>query len=158
METALKNGTTTTIERAIRLDKLGFARAAKELVDLKEKQKNLAIAYEHYRFVTPEKVDAFNMALRAKTGKNMQSLMQMEYQELAFTPIGDYKAVPPEEVLTKLEEAQSHKCFENFEVAFIRNVKDPLLFGRVRGTSNRFFIAQWDNDVTIDDLLKANEG
>lgn len=158
METVEAKKVSGVVERAIRLDKLGFKSAAMELAVMHEKKKKLAIAYEHYRFVTPANVQKFNDALLKKTGKNMTSMMNMEYQVLAFVPIGDYKTVPPDDVLQKLEVAQERKCFDKYEVAYIKNVKDPLLFGLVNGTANRFFIAQWDTDISIDDLLKSNEG
>ncbi len=146
------------VGRAERLEKLGFKVAGKQLTELMQKKRKLSLAYEHYRFVTPEKIAEFNSALMRKTGKNMHSMTNMEYQVLAFTPIEQYATVPPDDVLQALEVAQDRKCFDSFEVAYIKNVKDPLLFGLVKGTPNRFFIAQWDNDVSIDDLLKANEG
>lgn len=143
---------------AERLGKLGFKRAAGELTVITEKKRKLALAYEHYKFVTPENVAKFNAALRAKTGKNLKDVNAMEYQVLDFVLIENYEKAPPEEVLMALEVAQDRKCFDTFEVAYIKNVKDPLLFGRVYGTPNRFFIAQWDNDVSITDLIKENEG
>jgi hypothetical protein len=144
--------------RVLRLEKLGFKTAATDLALLVERKRKLALAYEHYRYVTPEKVGAFNTKLLHKSGKNLHSMVNMEYQVLVFTPIQDYATVPPEEVLAALETAQDRKCFDSYEIASIKNVKDPLLFGRVEGTANRFFIAQWDTDVSIDDLLKENEG
>jgi len=145
----------TVVER---LRKLGFHKAASDLSSLMVKKRKLAIAYEHYRYVKPEKVAQFNAELLKQTVKNSNSIANMEYQRLEFVPIEHYHAVPPEDVLQKLEEAQGRKCFDSFEVAYIKNVKDPLLFGRIDGTPNRFFVAQWDNDVSITDLLEDNEG
>jgi len=143
---------------AERLGKLGFNRAAEELTVITEKKRKLALAYEHYKFVTPANVHQFNAVLREKTGKNMDDRNNMWYQVLDFVPIQDYQKAPPEEVLMALEVAQARKCFDTYEVAYIKDVKDPLLFGRITGTPNRFFIAQWDNDVSIMDLIKENEG
>ncbi len=156
----MRTETATNVQggRAERLLKLGFKTAATELAVLIDTKRKLALAYEHYRFVTPEKVAAFNVALMQKTGKNMKSISNMEYQRLDFTPIAQYRTVPPDSVLASLETAQKRKCFDSFEIAYIKNVKDPLLFGRVDGTPNRFFIDQWDDDVKIEDLLKENEG
>lgn len=146
------------VKRVDRLARLGFLRVASDLVEILETKRKLAVAYEFYRYVTPEKIALFNMELMKKTGKNMGDAWAMEYQRLDFTPIGAYEAVPPEGVLTKLEEAQDRQCFDAFEIAAIKNVKDPLLFGRVKGSPNYFFIDQWDDDVSIDQLLKENEG
>lgn len=154
METATMGQAT----RAVRLEKLGFKAAASELAILVKRKHNLMIAYENYRFVTPANIEKFNAALKKKTGKHLDDAWKQTYQVLAFTPIENYEKVPPEDVLQKLEMAQERKCFDNYEIAHIKEVKDPLLFGLVDGTANKFFIAQWDNDVSIDDLLKANEG
>ena len=146
------------VSRTDRLAKAGFVKAAQDLRVMLTKKRKLAIAYELYRFVTPENVAKFNADLLKKTGKNLNDAWNQEYSVLAFVPIQSYGSVPPDEVITKLEEAQSHKCFDQYEVAYILDVKDPLLFGRVEGSPNRFFIAQWDDDVKIDDLIKENEG
>lgn len=144
--------------RAARLEKLGFKTAGTQLAQLLESKRKLMLAYEHYRCVTQENIDKFNAELLAKTGKKMNNPMEMSYQKLAFTSIGDYEKVPPEDVLAALETAQERKCFDSYEVGYIKDVKDPLLFGRVKETPNRFFIAGWDDDITIDQLLEENEG
>lgn len=140
-----------------RLEKLGFKVASSKVKELSIKKRKMAIAYEHYRFVRPEKITAFNDKLMKESRRGM------EYKTLAFTPVEQYEEVPPADVLDKLEVAQALKAgdcavFDSFEVAHIVNVKDPILFGRIKGCSDRFFIAQWDDDVKIEDILKPNEG
>lgn len=135
-----------------RLESLGFTKAARNVKEMAVKKRKMAIAYEHYRFVRPEKIDDFNKKLFAKR-KNDYS-----FDKLSFTPLKDYPEVPPTDVLDCLEGAVQHQCFDAFEVAHIVNVKDPILFGRVEGCSDRFYIAQWDDDVKIEDILKPNEG
>lgn len=134
-----------------RLERLGFKTAGAKVKELSVKQRKMAIAYEHYRFVRPEKIEAFNQKLRKKGSA-------MSYQTLAFTPVESYAEVPPAHVLDKMETAIERKCFDAFEVAHIVNVKDPILFGRIKGCPDRFFIDQWDDDVRIEDILKPNEG
>lgn len=141
-----------------RLEALGFTKVATELGNILSMKRKLALAYELYRYVTPDNVEVFNEKLRAQTVKNPNDPWKISYQRLDFVPISNYEKAPPEDVLVKLEEAQGHKCFDSYEVGYIRNVEDPLLFGRIDKCPNRFFIAQWDTDVSIDDLLKANEG
>lgn len=137
------------------LERLGFKTASANLKTMSERKRKLAIAYEHYRFVREEKIAAFQDKLRKKTHNwdNRQG-----YHKLDFVPIESYEHVPPSDVLTELETAQGRKCFDNYEVAYIKKVEDPLLFGRIKGCPDRFFIAQWDNDVKIEDILKPNEG
>lgn len=60
-----------------------------------------------------------------------------------------------------LESAHADKCFDKFEVMTVewhKEVPDPILFGVVNGCADRFFIAQWDTDVKIEDILKDHEG
>lgn len=133
------------------LERLGFKIAATKVKEASVKKRKMAIAYEHYRFVRQEKIDAFNAKLR-KQGSSY------DYKTLAFTPVESYPEVPPADVLQKMETAVERKCFDQFEVAHIINVKDPILFGRIKGCPDRFFIGQWDDDVKIEDILKPNEG
>ncbi len=136
---------------ADRLEQVGFKNASAQLKAKKIKAQKLAVAYEHYRYVTDEKIRKFNQALRN------------DNKYLNFESIESYANVPPESVLANLEKAQALtvagvKVFDSYEVASIQEVKDPLLFGRVNGCFDHFFIDQWGEDVKITDLLKENEG
>ena len=141
------------------LTSLGFKRAAERVDYLKTRKRKLAMAYEHFRFVTEENIDAFNAKLRKETEKKEGGYPV--YDRLAFIRIADYEKVPPTEALEKVADAQKLNCFDSFEVAYIESVKeipDPIIFGRVESCPDRFFIAQWDDDVKIEDILKENEG
>ncbi len=149
-----------TIEK---LEKLGFKTAGEKVKRLAEKKRKLAIAYEHYRFVRQEKIAAFNEKLKKKTMKTEKTRWgnKETYQELSFTPVESYAECPPDSVLADLETAIDRHCFDAFEVAHIVTtikVPDPILFGRINGCTDRFFIAQWDEDVKIQDLLNKDEG
>lgn len=135
------------------LESLGFNRAALKLKEAAQKKRKMAIAYEHFRYVRVEKIRAFNEKLKKDTlGRNG------DYKELSFTDVANYEEVPPDDVLLAFSAAKEHTCFDSFEIAHIVQVKDPILFGRVHGCSDRFFIAQWDDDVKIEDILAPNEG
>lgn len=146
------------VTTAERLAALGFKGLSEKLRMAKERKRKLALAYELYRFVRQEHVDAFNAKLREKTKKKTPEFGGWSYQKLSFTPIAAYEKAPPENVLISLETAQNHNIFDAFEVAHIVDVKDPILFGRIDACPDRFFVDQWDNDVCIKDLLKDNEG
>lgn len=135
-----------------RLESLGFKRVVKKNEEVGILRIKLAIAYEHFRYVTQEKVDKFNQKLQTKTYNNG------DYKRLEFESIAKTELVPPGDVLTKLEEAKKLNCFDEFEVGYIAEVKDPIIFGRVKGCTTRFFIAQWDEDIRIEDILAPNEG
>jgi hypothetical protein len=37
----------------------------------------------------------------------------------------------------------------------VKEVIDPIIFGKIDGCTDRFFIAQWDDDVKIEDIVGA---
>lgn len=133
-----------------RLEKLGLKGAAKKL----DMARKLSVAYAKYGYVSQEKVDRFNEKLRAETlteDKNARS-----YKRLLFTPLDGYHKIPPQDVLNRLESAMDDAVFDRFEIATIQWIKeiiDPILFGRIDGCPDRFFIAQWDDDVKIEDIV-----
>ena len=67
--------------------------------------------------------------------------------------LSSYATLPPEHVLGILKEHQSRKVFDYFTIASVNAVRDPLLLGRVDGTEDRFYIAQWGDDVALEDVL-----
>lgn len=142
------------------LEELGLDQAAANAAYAQRQSKKLMIAYEHYRFVSPGVVDRFKEALKKKTLKGSK-YGASTYDTLNFTSLQYYPQIPPREVLDALRQAKERGCFDLFEVASIETVEvrpDPILFGQVMGCQDRFFIAQWDNDVRIEDILKENEG
>lgn len=139
------------------LERLGFKKAATQVKTTRDRKRKLMLAYEHYRFVRQENIDKFNAELKKKTIKGKEPY-SASWQTLDFTPVESYDKIPPADVLALMETAVERKCFDKYEVAYIRDVKDPLLFGRIEGCTDRFFIGQWDDDVKIEDILKDNEG
>lgn len=142
-----------------KLEKLGFKKCVTKIKELKAIRAKMAIAYEHYRYCKPEKIDAFNQALKKESIQENPSSYQ--YKALKFISLGEYDQVPPFDVLESLEQAQERGCFDSFEIAKIEDVvevKDPIVFGRINKCPDRFFIAQWDDDVNINQILKEGEG
>jgi len=141
-------------DRKSRLESLGF-KAAGQNIDRAER---MAFAYKLYLYVPAETIDAFIEKLRKGTLKEDKKAYQ--YKKLVFIPIDQYNEVPPDHVLTAIERAQQDRCFDRFEVAkikWIEQIKDPIVFGRVDGCSDRFFIAQWDDDVSIKEILDVSK-
>lgn len=64
-----------------------------------------------------------------------------------------YEGIPPKDVVTKLRETKEKKLFDYFTIATVNDVHDPLLLGRIEGSASRYFVAQWGNDVTLDDII-----
>lgn len=140
------------------LQELGFESAVKSLDKKSEILRKTTIAYQHYEFVSEEAVEKFNEELKLETMK--EDKRQSSFKRLRFTIIKLWDKIPPVEALEKLAEAQKLGCFDSFEIADIENVvvqKDPILFGRIEGCKDRFFIAQWDDDVTFEQIRKYSE-
>ena len=155
---------TTTAEK---LKELGFEKAATKLKEKQEFHRKLAIAYDHFRYVRPEKIDQFNASLKEKTLKKEGNPNTRGYKEdwkqLVFTEVSQYEEIPPVNVLDALTEAKKLNCFDYYEIARIQNMQyvfqpDPILFGLINGCPDRFYVAQWDSDVLIEEILNANEG
>jgi hypothetical protein len=67
-----------------------------------------------------------------------------------------YSNIPPAFVYKKLIIAKEQNIFDYFTVSTIEvdiPLKDPLLLGRINGDTNRYFIAQWDDDIQLDNLI-----
>lgn len=153
-----------------RLKKLGMRKAASVVVteaQKLEKQKvafrRLTLAYEHFRHMEQADLDKYNAALKRKTlkttGRKGVDLVE-HYDQVKFTPLAEYSKVPPVDVLDKVEQAMEKGCFDSYEVAEIKGTKeykDPIVFGRISGCPDRFFIAQWDNDLRIEDIIGTVE-
>lgn len=136
---------------------LGFTAASDKAVQLQNLKRKCAIAYEHFRYVTPKNVEDFNKKLR----DNTYDPSDYSYQHLSFTPVEKYPQSPPAPVLEAMRAAVNRQCFDSFEVAHIvtkKEIPDPILFGRIKGCDDRFFISQWDDDVKIEDIISEREG
>ena len=155
----------TEIPTEQELRDLGFEAAADETKSKRELARKLRIAFEHFRVVLPEQIARFNTELARKTSNSTPSrdnpLGYPIHQRLAFTSTKHYAGVPPKEVLEELKKARELNCFDSFEIATIESVvkvPDPVLFGVIDGCDNKYFIAQWDNDVSIEQILRPEEG
>lgn len=155
--------TAALLEQAKACEAAGFTGMAKELMEKADRARRLAIAYEKYRYVRAEKIRAFNDKLIATTGRqegNYPNLYQV-FDQLVMGPIEAYDAVPPGDVLEKVKAAKAEGIFDTMEVAKIESTRvyrDPIIFGRINGCTDRFYICQWDDDVKIEDILGPNEG
>lgn len=137
-------------ELALKLKNLGLTRASDRITSAQK----MTIAYGKYLFVTEEKINDFNSKLRKDTIREMPNAY--EYKRLLFVPLEEYNEVPPPHVLEALEKALEDKCFDTFEIAkveWIKEIKDPIVFGRINNCTDRFFISQWDDDVKFEDIL-----
>jgi len=143
------------------LKELGLETAANKLERGQSLKRKMAIAYENYRFVSPDIFDRFGHALLNKTLRQTQWPHEINYDKLVFIPLAKYPHVPPPDCLLDLKKARDLQCFDSFEVAKIEAVverKDPIIFGIIDGCADKFCVTQWDDDVKIEDILKEGEG
>lgn len=163
---------------AERLDKLGFKKAASPIGRKALAQQRLQVVIENkFIAVKPEKIKSFLNRLASeynlkygvdkltKTDKNYGEDCSIAYTiHRSFTRgVGyfkweevateQYAGIPPESVLARFEDVQRKKLFDSYTVATVGAVKDPLLLGRILGCDDRFFIAQWGDDVSLDDVI-----
>lgn len=155
--------TTKLLEQAQACEHAGFTAMAATLKQKADAARRMAIAYEKYRYVRDENVVAFQKRLYDTTLRHEGAYPNLfhVYDQLTFSPIETYGAVPPREVLDKVTEARREGLFDALEVAKIestREYKDPIVFGRIEGCPDRFYVTQWDSDVSIADLIGPNEG
>ena len=149
------------------LEELGFLTASKAVEtevknhqEINDLERRVMFAYERYRFITPANIDRFNAILKKKSQKTL-GVGHYTYESLLFTPIANYGKIPPTDVLQKVREAKKEGLFDAFEVCTIQTVEvrpDPIIFGVIRNCEDKFFIAQWDNDVKIEDIISPTEG
>lgn len=154
------------------LQELGMVKAVENTTKRIEQSRKLHLAYQNYAFVPQEAVDRFNKKLREKTeviydkktGEvrkkvDLKKYNEVVYDSLVFKKLADYGEVPPVEVLRDVKKAHDLGVFDAFEVAkveSVREVVDPIVFGKINGCTDLFMIAQWDNDVKFEDLQKEN--
>lgn len=128
-------------EKAKLLKELGLEKVAEKILKKKEGKEKLLKAVE-YKYATQTEIDDYCKELN-KYGKR-----------LVLTPIKEYKNLPPDDVLSDLKIAQDKKCFDEFLIAHVEKVKDPILFGRIKDFPFLYFyIGQWGDDVKIEDII-----
>jgi len=69
------------------------------------------------------------------------------------TPVENYLSIPPKEVLNDMRVHKARNLFDYFTIASVEHIKDPLLLGRIEGTTDRYFIVQWGADIHVEDVL-----
>lgn len=143
------------------LRELGLTEAANKVKHQREMARKLRIAFEHFRVVTPEQLTRFQGELMDKVSKFAIYSGTYTYQALKFTAMEAYPNVPPGDVLQAIRDARKLKCFDRFEVLTLETVEvipDPVVFGVINGCDNKYFVAQWDDDVKIEQILREDEG
>lgn len=148
------------------LKELGFEKAAGRVDKQLDLKRRLAVAYERFKVVPPEALDKFQSALRERTYikkiTDKYGSFDEEYEILTLIPLKDYPEVPPMDCLLDLKKAKEMDVFTSFEVVRVEKYKthqdltpkpDPIIFGVIDGCVDRFFITQWDDDVSFEQIM-----
>jgi len=129
-----------------RLEKLGFKKLSKSFTGKEEIRDKMKIAYKTFPFIEQGKVDSYNKKL-VKKNEILRSYRIENYDD----------GIPDDKVLDSLEKAKELKCFDYYEVMRVEQQKDPILFGRINGCPDRFYIDQWGSDVRVEDILMQDK-
>ncbi len=76
-------------------------------------------------------------------------------KELVVDDLEEYDKPLPRHAKVKLASAKKHNIFDSFCVFWIREIKDPILFGQIKEEPDvYYFIDEWDDDISVEDLLR----
>jgi hypothetical protein len=109
-----------------------------------------------YKLLTKQSIEKFS-------SENRMTLTR-DGLKVHIDPIESYVGSPesgeakdriiPDMVLDKLEEAKERELFDTFHVLWAEKVKDPLLLGGIDGCEDYFFICEWGDDITFEQLTQ----
>jgi len=105
-------------------------------------------------FCTIVKSDYIVEYIKVSTGSN-HTISHFSYREIN---IRAYDKIPPNNVLDAVIEAKKSNLFDVINVGKVEQenikviaIKDPIVVGLIK--NRRFFIAQWDNDIPLDEIV-----
>lgn len=130
------------LEKAKLLKELGLNAISEKILRKKTGKDKLLKAVETYRYATQEDLNDFNKEMRSYS------------KEFIVVEMKNFDRLPPDDVLEELQKARKKGCFDTYHIGYIRKVKDPILFGKIDGFNGLYFyIAQWGDDVKIEDII-----
>jgi hypothetical protein len=144
------------IEKGVSIDKLkeaGFTGITDTLTRLDKIQ----MAYEKYPSISQSTIDDYNKKLRKAT--EIDQGWSVNYQKAKLIKLSEYMETPPEKCLDAIIEARNTNLFEDFKLLHVvwtketKKVPDPIVFGTFKDLDDYFFITQWDDDISLEDLL-----
>lgn len=121
-------------------------------------QKNVAEQFERIMNVNLKKAAAdlkgYDTFVHTKMIEKYREALPSNKQ-LVIDDLEEYDKPLPRHAKVKLAAAKKHNIFDSFCVFWIREVKDPILFGQIDGEPDfYYFIDEWDDDISVEDLLK----
>jgi hypothetical protein len=143
------------LEKIDRLENLGLQKQAAILeVELKVRVKLMLVKEWDYKVLPFEAIKKFVKEHRNWDGRGGYYKVHVEPLEAyAGDPEAKDKIIP-DPVLDELETAQGRQVFDKFHVLRVEKVADPLLLGSIDGCKDFFFICEWGEDVSFDQIVK----
>ena len=92
----------------------------------------------------------FKLSERTCDYTNGGEIGQFIYNEIKLE---NYPAIPPSHILENLKVHKDLHLFDYFTIGSVEKVKDPILWGRIEGSTDRYFICQWGEDISLDDII-----
>lgn len=93
----------------------------------------------------------FKLSKATNDASNYDGIGQYQWTEVL---VENYPRLPPRHVLDEFKEHKERNLFDYFTIASVNEIPDPILFGRIKEDKDRrWFIAQWGEDVCLDDLV-----
>jgi len=110
-----------------------------------------------YKLLTKETINKFQ--------KDNTMTLTQDGLKLHVDPLDKYCGNPqvgeakdriiPDNILDELETAKERELFDEFQVLWAEKVKDPILLGVVHGCEDYFFIAEWGDDISFEQITKG---
>lgn len=135
------------LENVQLLKELGFDLMHNKVQKIAEARtkENMAIL-AGYTKISHAEFDHANQELKRNTRHEFQ---------LSVVEVKKYTGIPPREVLLEMQKAIKADLFTTFEIISIEKVPDPILVGRVEGSKDMFFIAEWGDDISLQEILES---
>ena len=110
-----------------------------------------------YRILTTEAIDKFQADNQMTFTRDGLKVHIDPLEKYCGNPqVGEAKdRIMPDHILENLETAKARELFDDFTVLWVEKVKDPLLLGVVEGCKDYFFIAEWGEDVSFEQITKG---
>jgi hypothetical protein len=122
--------------KAKELYQLGFTQLAQKIqAEADRIVKEMYLAAAGYTKVTGQQVLAHSYRLPSGYYLREQALQE-------YMGSGDQTSIPPPEVLSALKNAQDLKVFDSFIIMSVERVEDPILFGKINGSKDYYFVAE----------------
>lgn len=144
------------IERASKLGQTAMVESMKDDIEIVKKEAMACIKGGIKEYIEKDQLD--NLIKKSEKG-------------IAVTPLKNFTRYIPDDVANKLEKLQSLNIFDEYVVVHYdpkreavkmtkkeeEKAKDPILFGKINGSSNFYFIGDWVDEfcnLTLKEIVK----